>query len=248
MSYSTGYGNRSLTMGKGKYSKKKKWMRRRSQYRKYGMNRGVDYWITNRSPVPRMTQVTMRYCTAIQLDPGSAGIRAFHKFSAISIYDPDVTGTGHQPHGHDTYQLLYQHYKVIGSKLTATFSPAGAQAGSGTMVCAVAVDDSVTEPPSDIQNVIEGPDCVYAIASNADGSPNVVTLTKTFSPMKFLGITPDQWRSAGSALFGQNPNEDAYFNVFAAPLNQVVDADPVNVQIEISYIVQCSEPRNVAPS
>lgn len=248
MSYNTGYGNKMSRVGKGKYGKKKKYMSRRKPYQRYGMRRGVDYWITNRSPVPRMTVVKMRYCTALNLDPGTAGIRAFHKFSAVSIYDPDVTGTGHQPHGHDTYQGLYQHYKVLGSRITATFSPAGAQAGAGTMVCAISLDDSVTEPPSDIQNVIEGPDCVYGIASNADGGPNLLTLTKNFSPVKFLGITPEQWRSAATAQFGSNPAEDAYFNVFVAPLNQSQDADPVNIQIEISYIVQCTEPRNVAPS
>lgn len=240
--YRNGY--KSSSMGQGKYRKKKYTTRKTGPY----MRPGFDRMIVSRNPVARQAIVTMRYCTAFQLDPGAAGIRAFRKMSCVSIYDPDVTGTGHQPHGHDTYQLLYNHYKVLGSKCTAIFSPAGNQAGPGTMVCAIKLDDDLAEPPSDIQNVIEGPDCVYDVASNADAGRNVIRLTKTFSPVKFLGVSKEQWRSAASANFGQNPTEQAYFNIFAAPVNNTVDADPVNVQLEISYIVLLSEPKDVSPS
>lgn len=238
------YGNKSFGVGKGKYRKKKYTTKRSGPY----MKPGFDRMIVRRSPVARQSIVTMRYCTSFQLDPGSAGIRAFHRFSCVSIYDPDVTGTGHQPHGHDTYQLLYNHYKVLGAKCTAIFSPTSATAGSGTMVCAIKLDDDLGEPPSDIQNVIEGPDCVYDIAANADAGNNLIRLTKTFSPVKFLGVSKEQWRSAASANFGNNPSEQAYFNVFAAPLNPTVDAEAVNVQLEISYIVLLSEPKDVSPS
>lgn len=240
-SYGSSYRRRR--MGK-KYYKKKN----RKSVSDMSMRRGWDRVVISRAPFPRQMITTMRYCTAIQLDPGSAGIRAFHRFSANGIYDPDVTGTGHQPHGHDQYQTIYQHYKVIGSKITAYFSPAGAQAGSGTMVCAIQLDDDVSEPPSDIQNVIEGPETTYTVASNADGAPNVVKLVKTFSPSKFLGVPKEQWRTAGAGQFGANPPDEAYYVLYAAPVNQTQDADPVNIQVEISYIVHMYEPRNLPPS
>ena len=40
-----------------------------------------------------------------------------------SLFDPDFTGTGHQPYYFDQFATIYQRYTVIGSKLTATFTP-----------------------------------------------------------------------------------------------------------------------------
>lgn len=41
-----------------------------------------------------------------------------YSFRANSIYDPDYTGVGHQPMGHDTLELLYGRYTVVGSAIT----------------------------------------------------------------------------------------------------------------------------------
>ena len=39
-----------------------------------------------------------------------------------SLFDPDQTGTGHQPYYFDQFAALYNRYTVLGSKLTAEFS------------------------------------------------------------------------------------------------------------------------------
>jgi hypothetical protein len=35
-----------------------------------------------------------------------------HHFRTTAVYDPDYTGTGHQPYGFDQHSRLYNHYIV----------------------------------------------------------------------------------------------------------------------------------------
>jgi hypothetical protein len=59
----------------------------------------------------------MRYTEYLELDPTNAGAIEIHQFRANSIYDPNLTGAGHQPLGHDQWQTFYDRYTVIGSKI-----------------------------------------------------------------------------------------------------------------------------------
>jgi len=43
-----------------------------------------------------------------------------YSFSANALFDPDITGTGHQPLGFDTMMTYYEQYTVLGSKITFT--------------------------------------------------------------------------------------------------------------------------------
>lgn len=44
-----------------------------------------------------------------------------HQWAMNDIFDPNVTGTGHQPMGHDQLALLYNKYKVFGCKFSIRF-------------------------------------------------------------------------------------------------------------------------------
>lgn len=46
---------------------------------------------------------------------------ANHVFNLANIYDPDVTGIGHQPAFHDQWASYYNKYRVIGARYTVTF-------------------------------------------------------------------------------------------------------------------------------
>lgn len=61
----------------------------------------------------------MKYVTTVDLEPPSAGLSKIHWFRGNSIYDPDITGTGHQPLGHDEAAVLYERYRVRGCKVNA---------------------------------------------------------------------------------------------------------------------------------
>lgn len=62
--------------------------------------------------------VTLRYVEDFTLNPGSNDTSVY-VFRANSIFDPNYTGTGHQPMYADFYAAIYQYYKV--SMATITF-------------------------------------------------------------------------------------------------------------------------------
>ncbi len=64
--------------------------------------------------------VKMRYFADVELDPG-AGAMAAHIFSANGLFDPDITGVGHQPYSFDQWMAVYDHYHVVGAKISVTF-------------------------------------------------------------------------------------------------------------------------------
>lgn len=66
---------------------------------------------------PARKTVALRYVQTVSLDP-SAATNAIQVFRANSIFDPDYTGTGHQPMFRDNYATIYNEYKVNHSTIT----------------------------------------------------------------------------------------------------------------------------------
>lgn len=55
------------------------------------------------------------------LHPGGAsGINAWQQWKINSTYDPDLTGTGSQPLGRDTWAGIYNYYKVLETHVKVT--------------------------------------------------------------------------------------------------------------------------------
>ena len=46
-----------------------------------------------------------------------------YQFNANSLYDPDRTGTGHQPYSFDWYSLSYQRFRVFRCDYDISFPP-----------------------------------------------------------------------------------------------------------------------------
>jgi len=61
------------------------------------------------------------YCETISLTSGSETNVAVYEFSANSLYDPNKTGTGHQPMGRDEVAGMYQNYHVSGGTIEVTY-------------------------------------------------------------------------------------------------------------------------------
>ena len=59
--------------------------------------------------------IKLRYCTQVSI-PGGAG-HGSYQFRANSLYDPDLSGVGHQPMGFDEMSARYLHYQVLGSRI-----------------------------------------------------------------------------------------------------------------------------------
>ncbi len=61
----------------------------------------------------------LHYVDTVSIDAGAAAITS-HVFRANGIFDPDFTGTGHQPLLRDEFAALYAEYRVTWAKIKVT--------------------------------------------------------------------------------------------------------------------------------
>ncbi len=190
-------------------------------------------------PVPNRKLVKLRYVDWITLNPTvTADTIVYKEFRANSAFDPDYTGAGHQPLGFDQWMTFYDHFNVVGSKITCTWTPSDVNTHVG-----VYLDDDTTAVTS-LRNVLEQKGATYR--SNLSTGDKAITTTKTFSAKKFLGPSMALMDSnTGSA--SANPSEDAIFKVFAGTF-ETADPGAMVVQIQIDYIMLLTERKTLAES
>jgi len=128
-----------------------------------------------------------------------------------STYDPDNTGTGHQPLYRDTYAAIYDQYAVVSATLTVTFVINAAQA---CIVGAVVEDDNTTS--SSVTTLMEQNLGEHRLVPMATGSPNTHTFTVKWDCKRDLGIDPYASESYKTAV-GSNPTEVASMLLYAVP-------------------------------
>lgn len=102
--------------GRPRNRRRREWKRRpykkRQQVRKLA-NIG-------RAIIPDQMGTILKYTDRITLTC-TAGVAEIYEFKINSIYDPDLTGTGHQPVGRDEWMAFYSRYRVLSAKCKASF-------------------------------------------------------------------------------------------------------------------------------
>lgn len=101
---------------------------------------------------PKRLCCTLKYTGSASLT-STAGSVATLRYSCNGLFDPNISGVGHQPLYFDNLMAIYNHYTVIGSKLTARFCPSSASTGPG--IFAIMQNDDTTAAGIDVPNVTE---------------------------------------------------------------------------------------------
>lgn len=185
-------------------------------------------------PFPAKANYILRYSDQITLNP-SAGSNADYFFRANSIYDPDSSGVGHQPYGHDTLQTIYKHYMV--DRAVITLIPTQ----FGNTVCTYGVKIAGDASGSSYHLIREGKGTT--MSTTAVGARSV-PISRTYDKNKMWPVMKDS-----SAEFGSNPSADtnALFHIFMQGPNQSTDPGSVDFTVNITYYVTCFE-LNALPS
>lgn len=194
----------------------------------------------NRSPFPPSLIVKQRYCTSVNIDAGVA-TPGYHVFNATGLYDPDTTGVGHQPLMFDVYSSMYDHYTVLGAKLTAKFA-----GGSNGVIVGCYVNDDAS-PITTYDTIMEQGEAVSSMLGYSAGYSKA-TISKKFSTKRFFGMQDlsDSDKLKGSS--SGNPTDNAYFVVFVQSPNSATNPGAVDAVISIEYIVKWSEPTSQTQS
>lgn len=224
---------------------KKKPYRRRKPKRKYKKKYPIQ---KNMSGFPSNKIFKMRYVTSGVLDAGVGTISKVY-FRANGPYDPEVAVGGHQPLGWDQITPFYNHYTVLGSKLTASFSSAGPSAQYGpSSVCGVYLsDDSVT--PNTVSTIMEqGLGRWRYVAQTSQKGAAASSVTNTFSAKRFFNVTDvkdvDKLRSTIVTL----PADEALFTVWTGSMDPAEDPTTFAYVVTIEYIISFSEPTSLVQS
>jgi hypothetical protein len=187
--------------------------------------------------------VKMRYSEDINL---TAGVNlSNYDFRANSIYDPNLSGVGHQPLSHDQWANFYDHYVVLGAKIKVTLWH-GSSTATDNVFFSLALQDTNNVMTS--QSMIrEQPRTSWTMLTPPNAGKSMRTLSKKFSAKKFFGAkSVITWDKLGATL-GNNPTEDALFRIFYQNATSVNNVS-VSANIIIDYIVLLSEPKVLVQS
>lgn len=186
--------------------------------------------------------MSLVYCDLFAINP-ALGSMGYYKFRTNSLWDPNYTGSGHQPYGFDTLATLYNRYLVTGAKITVNAYANDALAGFGI---GVKVTDDANYSTSDPIAVQEQPGYRYKLYGNGK-QPPIPSVTQTWSLRKMVGrahVHDEKY----SALCDANPTDPWYFNVAVFPLDGTVDLPAVTINVRITYRAKFFEPRELAQS
>jgi len=234
---------RKTTITRRVYRKKRK-----TAYRKKRSTRSRRSKTTMRNSNPGQL-IAPRYITKLKyadrLITGSSGtgISSNYAINLNSIFDPDRTGTGHQPLGHDQLELLYNRYRVFAVSWRVEFPPVGA-AGSAATFFVAPKNDAIGMNLLGPGAVKETPHTLTKI-SRVD---EPVVFTGRVSLPKLTGQTSQQYKAGleYQASFGTSPNELQTLQIGAIPFS----ASSVQYSFDISlmYHVECFDPKTLAQS
>ncbi len=221
---------------------------RASKRRRKGGRKMVRYSRPGRQGLPlgKTFKTKLRYVTQLELGSGTNDFASHHFFRANSAFDPDLTGGGHQPMGFDQIGLFYDHYTVIGSKISVNYHNVG---GSNPIVCGIRLRDT-NETENDLMVVLEQGQTSYRRMTRYDGGANSVSVSKGCSVKKQQGLKSIIGNDQYTAGFSSNPAEDLIYDVFVGPLDAgtAVGANSIKCLATIVYIVVFTEPRPLPQS
>lgn len=194
-------------------------------------------------PMPFKFKFQTRYAQNFSLNPGASGTAAVNVFRANDLYDPDLTGVGHQPVGFDQIMTMYNHFTVIASKIRVSFF--NEDSARAPFVGIALQGGSAVE--ADLLRYIENGACRYERVGEQGTGGSHTTVTMQCNVSQWLGrpslLSEDDCRGSTAG----SPTEQVYYHVWAAP-NSSADHGNINCLVQIDYVAILTEPKDLSAS
>jgi len=174
------------------------------------------------------------YEAVVLVGPGNASATGQYIWSANGLFDPNVTGTGHQPMGFDQMMIFYNHYTVISSRIQCSVQNAS---GTGITAYASLLVSGSSSVTTDYTSNIENGEIAYAALSAPAAAGSNCVLKTAVNCAQFQGLSnimddPDMRGDSAS-----NPAEQMYYVISVwNPASAVVASLIVNVLIDFDVI------------
>jgi hypothetical protein len=186
----------------------------------------------------------MKYSSPSTYTSGT-GTCGVHVFSANGLYDPDISGAGHQPRGFDQLMAMYDHYVVVSSAIRVVGQAISSVTGDPYQaVIGICVRDS-TAVESVPNEYLEQGWNKWSYASSVDG----FDICHSVDVATFLGrqsLLSDPYLKGTKTA---NPTEDVHFHLWVAhPAAASTDALTCYATVEIVYDLWLIEPADPGTS
>lgn len=150
----------------------------------------------------------LRYVDNFPITSTSGG-QGLQVFRWNSTFDPDQTGTGHQPLYRDTYATVYNHYAVVRARARVEFVNAVTTVPF-VVGCVTDDDGSVS---SSVNTISEHSHAQTRMISPLSGSLSNHVIEMTWDCKKVLNIDPFASETYKTAV-GSNPDEISTLAIF----------------------------------
>lgn len=188
------------------------------------------------------TQKSLRYQESVLLTGSTLNLANAYVFSANGLFDPNVTGTGHQPMGFDQMMVAYNHYTVIASRIIVVFTNnTAASARVGVSI------SGTTTINTNYNNLLENGNIITTAITPLNVYGSSARLEKMHRPGQFQGLDdilddPDMRGDSAS-----NPTEQSYFHLSIWDPNSA-SAPQALIDVIIEYDVVFHEPKSFTSS
>lgn len=192
--------------------------------------------------------VSLKYTEEFTLNPGTGAIGRY-TFRANGMFDPNYSGTGHQPYSFDQIMGLYSHFTVVGSKITLQNVESSTSTYGGLLgVTLHAASDDLTGLV--LHNIVEHPGTGVAFMSGHQLAASVreSRISKNFSAKKFFGLPDIIGKADYRGDQTHDPIEQAYFTCWYACSGDGVDPAACQLLATIEYLAVFTEPRTLNSS
>lgn len=175
----------------------------------------------------------MRYCDTYPIT-STGGVIAKQVFRVNDCFDPDFTGSGHQPLYRDNFATLYDFYVVPSARIKVTIC----NTGNVPAHCGVLLDDDTTTSTS-YSVLLEQNNGKHHLLPAQAGSLSSHTFTMNFNAQKMFGWDPTKVLSA-KTLWANSPTIVAALLSWAQPVD-LTSTVTYYASIEIDMDVMCCD-------
>lgn len=203
-----------------------------------------------------LTPFAQRYITKMKYaevrtvsGPTSGGLVQYN-FRLNSIFDPNLTGVGHQPYGHDQLADLYNRYRVY--RVDYAISALNTDGATNYSVIGVVPANEQISTFIGVSDIMESPRAKYITQA-----PNAAlkVLKGSVSLASLAGRTKSQYMSDDryQAEFLANPAESLILNILAGTITGTggtggTGTNTMNLSISLVYHVECFDVRQQVQS
>lgn len=179
---------------------------------------------------PKRLMMKHRYSETFTMT-STTGSLANYLFKCNGMYDPNQTGTGHQPYWFDQLTAVYSYYCVVGSRINVTITHSGSGTSPG-WTCTLTINEDATVAATDMRALRETTESKYVTLPYT--STDAKYLNSSWSLKKRYGTTSKtDLDFRGNA--GADPTEKNYYVISAQPTDRL-SSGTILVEAVIEYI------------